>query len=71
MEQGVQVTVNAAEGAGVARLALPARNRAAQTWEAAVRGLGLGREPELRSQSGSDGPRVAVTGRREGEQGPS
>lgn len=50
MERGVQVTVNAAEGAGVARLARPARNRAAQTWEAAVRGLGLGREPELRSE---------------------
>lgn len=39
MERGVQVTVNAAEGAGVARLALPARNRAVQTWEAAVQGL--------------------------------
>lgn len=57
MERGVQVTVNAAEGAGVARLALPARNRAAQTWEAAVRGLeGSGWGGSL-----SCGPRVAVT----------
>lgn len=61
MERGVQVTVNAAEGAGVARLALPAQNQAVQTWEAAVQGLGLGREPDA----------VPVRQWREGEQGPS